>query len=495
MRLLDRFLKHFGYAKTAPPAVFPALRRSYAAAATNRITASWTVSSLTSDAELRTGLRPLRARSRDLAINNDYARKFIWMVIANVVGPNGVGLQLKIKDANGSYDRAAIDLIEEAWAAWSRRGNCDVTGRHSFRGLQRIIVESVARDGEILIRKIWGFDNSSGYALQILEPDHLDENLNQSLPNGNAIRLGVETDRWGRPVAYHMLTDHPGDYQYSLNGQRYMRLPASEVIHLFVQDRPTQSRGVPWMHSAMTRLNNLGGYEEAEIVAARSAANHLGIITTPSGNEFLGEGTDASGNMIMDTEVGMMVQLPRGADWKEFDPTHPAGNFAPFMKATLRGIASGLLVSYNSLSSDLEGVSYSSIRAGVLEERDMWRLLQNWFIDECLSRIFESWLSWMLTTQTIPLPVSRFQKYNQPAWQPRGWEWVDPLKDIQASIAAVEAGFDSRSRIVAAAGKDFEEIIEELAAEKAAADRAGLVLTASGNRPSQTADDDTGGTP
>lgn len=69
--------------KTALPATD---RRSYSAAAVSRLTASWTTTNKSADADLRGGLKVLRARARDLERNNDYARRFLDMCIDGIVG-------------------------------------------------------------------------------------------------------------------------------------------------------------------------------------------------------------------------------------------------------------------------------------------------------------------------------------------------------------------------------------------------------------------------
>lgn len=472
------------------------IKRAYAAAAVNRLTSDWPVTNLSADAEIRTDLKPLRARSRNLAINTDHGRRFMWMVVTNIVGPSGVQLKMKVKDANGLQDTTANAIIQDAWTRWSRRGVCDVTGEMSWLAIQRTAVQTVARDGEILIRKVRGFDNPFGFALQLFEADHLDDTLNYSLQNGNEIRMGVERDQWKRPVAYWMFSQHPGDYLYQVSGQRYARIPAEDMIHLYVKERPSQTRGVPWMHASMTRMKNLNGYEEAEIIAARAAASKMGIIQSPTGDEYPGDDDDGQGNVIQEIEPALVTQLPKGWEWKEFDPTHPAGNFGPFMKATLRSIASGLLVSYTGLTGDLEGVSYSAGRIGVLEERDMWRVFQQWLIEDLITDVFETWLALALLTQAVPLPPVKYGKFNAPRFRARGWTWVDPAKEISANRDAITAGLASRTDILAEQGMDFEETLDELAAEAALAKEKGVnidpaAVTAAAPAPGD--DGDTGG--
>ena len=88
---------------------------------------------------------------------------------------------------------------------------CSVNQRQSWLDIQRVVLRSVARDGSVLIRKVRGFDNEFRFALQVLEADLLDIDYNAQLKNGNKVRMGIELDKWERPVAYHILNGHKGD--------------------------------------------------------------------------------------------------------------------------------------------------------------------------------------------------------------------------------------------------------------------------------------------
>ena len=101
--------------------------------------------------------------------------------------------------------------------------------------------------------------NRNGFQLQLLEGDRLDFGFNdEKLKNGNEVRMGVELDRFRKPVAYHLLARHPNDL-FVVKATRE-RIPAEQVIHPFISDRIAQTRGYPWMVSAMTRLQILGAY-------------------------------------------------------------------------------------------------------------------------------------------------------------------------------------------------------------------------------------------
>lgn len=466
MGLMNKVLNRFGYSKRRP-FVVPSFLRSYQAAELNRLTEGWRYSNITADGELRVALKILRGRGRELAINNDYIKRFFTLLKTNVIGDKGINLQNKAKDGNGEFDKEANHIIEAGWKDWSKKGECTVCGELSLIDVDKLLLESVARDGEALVFMVEGFSNKYRFALQLIEADHLDENYNQNLANGNQIRMGIEFDKWNKPVAYHILTNHPGGDMYSTLTNKYRRIPADKVIHLYSKNRITQSRGVPWMHTAMNGCRHLGAYNEAAVIGARIGASKMGFFLTETGEDYEGDDVDAQGNIISDVDPGMLEQLPSSVkDFKTFDPGQPSGEFGDFNKAMLRGIASGLDVSYNSLANDLEKVNFSSIRQGVLDERSAYRMTQRWLIEHLKEPVYYNWLDMALLSGELKSskgnPLSyKYEKFAKPQFRPRGWSWVDPLKDQRANSEGVKNYQKNYSDVLAEQGIDFEDFMDQ----------------------------------
>lgn len=416
---------------------------------------------------IRAHLTKMRQQSRALALNNDYVKRFLSMCEHHIVGPVGVRLQVRARDAGGTLDRMANDIIETAYEAWSKPANLDVVGRKSMRSMQKSVVRTMARDGEAFVRMVKGFKNSAHrFALQQIPAELVDETYWDERKN---IVCGVERDEWDRPTAYYLRQERHSDVTIvGANGRAYLRVPASEMLHVFLDEFPGQVRGIPWMHTSMVRLHQLGAYEEAEVMAARIGASKQGFVVSPDGGgDALADGLDDQGRLTSTVTPGAIDVLPAGYDFKSFDPTHPSGNFGPFIKATLRGIASGLGVSYNDLASDLEGVNYSSIRVGLLSEREQWKALQRELAEQFLDKMYPAWLEMaFLVGALAPLPASKFEKFNAASWHFRGWAWVDPQKDIDAAITAVNAGLKTRTQVLAEQGLDLEETLAQLAEEQ-----------------------------
>lgn len=465
----------------------PVQARAFDAARRDRLTASWSTHGSSMDSDVRMGLVPLRARSRDLAQNNAYARRFFQMVENHVVGPAGFQLQMTVPSGVGAgVDRFASDIIEAEWKRWGQARHCDVTGRRSFVKLCGAAVKAAARDGEALVRIVRRADLEYGIALQLLDADRLDEKLNGEM-GGNRVVMGVEMNRDGKPVAYHLHTRHPGDQLAGgFETARVERVPAEDIIHLFTVEAAEQTRGVPWMHAAMKRLRDLGNFEDSAVIAAHVGAAKMGFFTQADADpSSLANATGENGELVDEVEPGVFHTLPAGYKFESFNPDYPHANFDPFIKAALRGIAAGFGASYHVLSGDLTSVSFSSIRAGTLEEREGWMMLQTWFADALLTPVFEAWLAQALLKGSLGVltPASRDRYLRGVHWQGRRWQWVDPLKDIEAASRAIALGVKTRRQVCAEQGLDFEDVVAQLAIEQARLASLGLQATPERNAP------------
>ena len=436
-------------------------KRFYTGANRGNLSASWTTSSLSADNEIRQSISLLRARARDLVRNNAHAQKYINLLKQNVIG-TGIKLQNKAQDDNKTLDKYANDLIEQWWSDFCKVGNCDVTQTLDFAELQKLILASVATDGEVFIRVVKNYDNKHKFALQLIESDLLDENYNDQQLN---ITMGIERDSWGKVVAYHLYKSHPYDYMQQSLRER-VRISADEIIHLYKKERPSQSRGVTWFHSVMGNLKMYDGFAEASLVEKRLTASKMGFYKRPQGEEYYGDNIDEAGNIINEATPAQFEILPEGWDFQAFDPKSGNDNFVDFGKAILRNISSGLNVSYSSLASDLEGVNYSSIRAGLLDERDAYKSLQSWFIEHFMKVVFSQWIETQLVYQNISLPLSKLSKFNNPMFIGRGFAWVDPQKDVKANTEAIANGLKTATQVLSEQGLDVEEVYQQLAKEK-----------------------------
>lgn len=434
----------------------------------------WTATPISPDQIISLRQPVLVARSRDQWSNNDYIRAFVRLVRTNIVGPHGVMLQAQAKKGRGGgYDKIANKAIETAFAAWSKAGSCDVTGKLSWRAVQALAAETAARDGEYIIRKVYGADAGPwGFALQVIDPQRLPVRYDNARygDSGNFVRQGIEFNKFGRPVAYHFSsTDEYNAYYYTIDGRGFERVPADEIIHGFVTEMAGQRRGLPWASTSLFRMHHLGGFEDAAVQNARAGATKMGFIQYAEG---FGPEVDEDTEIRIDAEPLAFHELPEGATFQEFNPQYPNGEFHVFHKAMLRGAAAGMGVLYNNLASDLEGVNFSSIRQGTLDEREHWKECQEWLIEGLIEPVFAAWLPHALLSGRIkaptgrPLDPAKLAAYSEVCWQPRRWAWIDPNADVKADVAAKNNLLKAPSQIIRESGRDpvmvYEQIAEDI---------------------------------
>ena len=177
-------------------------------------------------------------------------------------------------------------------------------------------------------------------------------------------------------------------------------------------------------------------------------------------------------------EPGSIAQLPAGVDIVSPSMDHPNSGFGDFYKSILRSIATGLGLDYVTLSSNLESVSYSSIRSGTIESRDNYRMYQRFLIEHFALPVFKEWLNIGITKGAIPFPMERYNKFaNSAIFRPRGYQWVDPQKEVNSAVQALQNGLLSFSDVSQQInGRDVEETFSTLQADLEMADRYNLKI-------------------
>src|SRR5262249_52953375 len=160
---------------------------------------------LSADQEIKGNMRLLRARARELSRNNPVAKSYLKILLSNVNGEKGIAYRSLVRNNNQALNQPFNMKIEKAWTEWGKKGNCTVDRRFSLRQVQNLILKTLATDGEVFVRMVPGFANKHRFALQMIDADQVDHLFTRAKsPTENEIRLGVEVDEWGAPVAYHV---------------------------------------------------------------------------------------------------------------------------------------------------------------------------------------------------------------------------------------------------------------------------------------------------
>jgi lambda family phage portal protein len=417
----------------------------------------------------------LLARSRELVVTNGYAANSCEAFAANLVG-DGIKPSSLIEDAD------LRDQVQRLWLAWTDEADAD--GLTDFYGLQAMVAREMFVAGECFVR-LRPRRPEDGlrvpFQVQLLQSEMLPFEKTETATNGNRIRCGIEFDAIGRRVAYHFRRRHPGDSTDQGDViPETVRVPAEDVLHVFRPIDAGQIRGLPHVAPAMVRLFLLDQYDDAELDRKKTAAMFAGFITkTAPEEQLMGEIEDAEdGTGIASLEPGTLQVLLPGEDVKFSSPADVGGGYEAFQYRTLLSIAASVGLPYHLVTGDVRQANYSSLRAELVEFRRRVGQLQHGVVAHQLCRpIWRRWLE--AATLSGALDLEDLNTALPVQWIPPRWDWVDPLKDIQAQLLAIEAGLLSRRKAVEATGYDIEEIDRENAADRDRAEGLGLTYRAS----------------
>jgi len=436
------------------------MARSYEGARHGRRTAGWSSGSGSANAEIGPSLTTLRNRSRQLIRDNSYAARAIEAHVSSAIGTGIVG-------------KYAERLPSGLYAKWCEQ--CDADGGLDFYGLQALAARGEYESGEVFIQRIFPESNRGleiPLQLRVLESDFLDSTKTERLSNGNFVITGVEHDASGQRVAYWFFDSHPGEVIALTGfGLKSRRVPADQVIHLYVRKRPQQVRGVPRLAAAMMRLRDLDEYEEAELVRKKIESCFAAFVTTSDDRQTLANQvtTTPSGPRIETVSPGMINYL-RPGESVEFGAPSGADN-SQYVMNQLYAIAAGAGVTFEQLTGNYSRATFSSVRAGVVEYRQMVEAYRWLTFIPLVCRRVAMWFN------EAAMRAGRTRTLDYvPKWTPPTWAWVDPLKDVQAKKEEISGGLITWSEAVRERGYDPDEMRQEMKTEREQLAEDGITL-------------------
>lgn len=447
MKLAAFAQKLFGRSGRAPQA------RSYDGAGSGR---RWTgfADMPSAIASMLASSGTLARRGRGLVANNGHAASGAEAWTSALVG---TGLKLQ----------ATRPGLAQAFEAWT--DDADADGVTDFYGLQGSMARSMVVSGEAFALIL-----GNGKLRQI-DPEQVDRNLTQATGGGGRIVQGVEFDAAGRKVAFHIRRDQPGmplAVSYEI-----VRVPADLCIHMFRPIFPGQVRGLSWFAPVLLRLADFDRAIDAQLQRQLVASLLTGFVVAPNGDAGGFFGQQDGPVLQAGLEPGTMQVIPPGHDVRFSEAAAIGAEAIDFLKVTRDEVAAGLGVPTHVMSGDLSQANYSSLRAGLIEWRRRVESIQHSVIVFQFCR--PVWRNWLLQRALAGSPDMAGYFENPAVFESAKWitprfDWVDPLKDAEAEIAAIGAGLMSRRQAVAARGYDIEQLDAEIAADAARAKDLGL---------------------
>lgn len=465
------------------------------------------------DQDLRTGKRLADVRSRDLGRNDAKIQGGATIRKDNVVGsyfmlnakPNSKRLFGKEDD---TWESEFQEEVEELFAADAESFDAylDAAGRNTMTGLTRMAVDQHTHYGEVLASVEWKRrpGRPCNTAIQMIDTDRLCSPNNTVDPN---IVMGVELDPiYSEPVAYHFRQDHPSEWRTPKSGI-WKRVPArlrwgrKQMIHIFEQLRPGQTRGIGVMVAAIPDMKMSKQFRQLVLQNAILNATYAATIESElpaeaifarlGGSDFSPADVEKAMHGFITGHYSTMGNLMGGSRNLQIDGVkiphlppgtklnlHGAGDGGPlgtdFEVALDRVQAAALGISYEQFSRDFTKTNYSGFKGAMSETYKAMVSVKRMVADNFASTIYRLWLEEMLNAGQITSI-----KRNMPSWYDgrnaefySSCDWVgasrgqvDELKETQAAILRINNGLSTREQELARLGQDWRKVLRQMKRE------------------------------
>jgi lambda family phage portal protein len=456
--------------------------RNYEAASIGRRTQGWRVSSSDANSALFGGLARLRENARDLVRNNPYAESAVSTVADHTVGWGIVAKPAK------SAPRVQAARFWEAWKAWAESTACDAEGRLDFAGLEKLVTRSAATDGEVLVRRRWRRPEDNlplPLQLQVIESDYLDT-LKDGITtaSGGSIIQGIEYDVLGKRSAYWLYRDHPGATWAGIRTgvRQSVRIPASEILHVYKVNRPGQARGPSWFAPVLVRLKDFDEYEDAALMKQKIAAC-LAVLTTDIDGTTPPIGESPQEQPKWDVlEPGMIANLAPGRAITVVDPPS-VSEHAPYSQTVLRAIAAGFGTTYEDLTGDYANMPFSAARMSRLRH---WARVEDWRWRMLIPQFCDPAWAWAVEAARVANVVNMPIEMSLPAeWTAPPMPMIEPDKEGLAYQRNIRTGIQTLSDAIRERGYDPVDLLAEYAKDNELLDKLGIILDSDARQTTQ----------
>ena len=429
------------------------------------------------DSDILPDLETLRERSRDLVRNNPIACGAIKTKVTNVIGTGFVFKSMLDRDVlNLSDDQAELleAQIEREWRLFWNSKDLDISRTCNGPDIARMVYQQAKENGDVFVFLPRKARVGSAYdlRLQVVEADRVCNPNHAS--DTDTLAGGIERNpETGEPIRYHIMKRHPGGArtvgdEWEARQAFGPKTGLRQVIHLYSQTRPGQSRGVPDLAPVIEPLKQLGRYTEAEIMAAVVSGLFTVFIETESGESGFDYSNlqDEVGRSTSDKDLklgnGLIMELAKGEKIHDSNPGRPNTAFDPFMMSIFRQIGTGLEIPVEILIKHFTA-SYSAARAALLS---FWQYIQSerrFFVDNFLRIVQEAWMWEAVSSGRIPAQGFFSDPAIRAAWL--GAKWIGPSKgqineqaEVKAARERLEAGLSTLAAETAElTGGDWEQ--------------------------------------
>lgn len=469
----------------------------------------------TANQDLLPNKRLADARARDLTRNDAYIRGGVTLRKDNIVGsyymlnarPNSVRLFGK---EDQKWEDDFQEEVEEKFAAFaeSPRNWVDASGHNTLTQLVRMAIEQHTVHGEVLASVEWIRKAGRPFhtAINMVDTDRL---CTPPERNGDPkIVMGVQLGFWDEPTGYHIRKAPPGDWISPLAYEwQYVPLELPwgrrQMIHIFEQHRPAQTRGIGTMVTAIPEMRMSRQFRDivlqnailnatyAATIESENPMDAASIFANLGGTDFAPEDVQEALMSYAQGYYGMVKEtvgsssnlqiggvkipwLPPGAKLR-LQGAGQGGPLGSEFEASLhRAMAAAFGVSYEQWSHDYSKTNYSSYKGAMTETYKVMLAVKRQVADCFASWVYRLWLEEALNAGEITsikrnMP-SFYEGQNQEWYCDADWVGasrgqIDELKETQAAILRMNNGLSDLETENARLGTDWRKRLRQMKRE------------------------------
>lgn len=365
---------------------------------------------------------------------------------------------------DGKPNKETAQLIEDRFNEWADDpNNCDFGGRLSFWDMQRLAVRQEAEFGEYLF--IERYDNGN-YQLNSIEPTQLKE-------EGFGITNASGGQAEWRGIRYDTLSLKALEYVFMVGEDftKDIRVKSNQVIHGFKVSRSGQLRGITEFASAILSAHMLKDYMQSELTAQNLSSRYLAFVTAPShGVHTANTNTDIT---YQDTysrftealDYATIQYLKSDEKVTMNTANRDINGFSSFNKIIIKYICASTGLPYELLSQDYEGLNFTTLRAVRNDFKQLLRPRWQRIKTTLCNRVANNWLKNEVMSGRLKIKgyFKNPKDFHRVRWITPALEQVDPLKEFNAELLKVNAGFRSPQSVMKSMGEDPDKVLEEIA--------------------------------
>jgi lambda family phage portal protein len=445
----------------------------YPGAEINRFRNDWITRIVTSTNLTRLSYRTLASRAEFAYRTNSYIKRAVEIVKTLTVGAGIMPFPM-VKNSDGTPAESVNKKLADHWQRFNEQGMRLGSQEVTMLEAQGIEMESMAQLGSVIRQRVpsrkgswlpFAYTLVKPYRLNFAHDNFFDDLYYRQMiidQRNDITVLGQQFNKNMEPQGFYIL------------GEKDM-VPAERMSIHYRQREPEQYLGFPWVAASLAHSYDVDQLIDDIMTQSRMLAR-MGIwISKKDKNSFNsdmsyvnGDGGDADMSIALEKLTYAATEEKPEAIMFKNDLTTA---LEPLLKLELASIAVGMGMSYQLMSSDLTGSSFSGNRMNAIIDSKCFKSVFGSFVKSNCQPSWNDFVEWEILTGKIhEISYSDYLKDTFPFrrcyWLPEEIDWFDPLEKVKAQRLQLQTGIITLQELCEEEGRNYTDVLAQRGSEK-----------------------------